>query len=1076
MRTLAQREGRTIRLCRDELFERDVIVKSAPTEPLTHEARLLLAVPPGTAPALIGLEWDADGRLSIVMEALAGRSLADAAESVEEGRAAALLQAACQCLIHVHRSGILHMDIRPENLFLLAGDGPPRIRLLDFGFSRNHSGALLRRDVPQGGTPAYMAPEVLRGWAFDHRADQYSLGATWRALFPALVSREPWAEILTRMCAASPADRFPDLVTARDEIGARFQLAPRDDRLPRLGGGPLRGRAGDMERLAGLLNEGAPVERILLTARAGTGLARFALETSLSIARDGPLPMRATSASILGNPLPAQFATRFRQYVAERGAAGGRLLCGVHDASPGLRWVPSELGDALRELFSGPRARRFELGPVDADAFVDSVAQALGTGGGLPGEIGRALHAQTGGDFRLADEGLREVLGRLRFREQGLACSGEPGSRWLSRWRPPRPDPRVALLPGEWLRALRICARVGASFPESVARGMLAALGEADALDRLIDLGLLQRQAGPRLAFLTPALWSHAGEEPLDCAGDVDAWLHAHWLPDPRRPEEVLAACRRARTLGDRARERDLLSGSIRQAIEDRRDDRLLLLAGPFGEDDFPASAADVRRRVSELAAELGPPWREADLLLSVTQALRPVSAEIAQQLLQELAEGDDREAALGAQLLRLDRIAGHRDERAHETALSSLEALVRRGEPWEAGYLDWAAAAHAFLGGRPAEAAEHARRGRERLDAHDGLRAGACALILAILRFREEPDAGLDDLETAEGLLPDPEERARACSNLAIMHLMRNDLERAQAAVERGLEALSGRPASVWRIVLEGRRTWILIELGKLGQALGAAQRLLEDWGARQLPAQRALAHLASGVCSHYREGSPASLSELARVWAEARQRVPHAILLSALRYLCDALLDLEAWDLVRAYGGALRADLEEGDAAGRLIAARIDALRAQAQGRPQEALELLSGLDLGPPGGLMVEERCWSILHRASARLAAGRARLEAPGSRGATKESTREAVEAAEELAAAEQLFAAQGRPYPRERARMERVRALAAAGLHQEAREAIDACVAGLRETEFQGLLARALRLRAEIALGMLAQEP
>ena len=95
---------------------------------------------------------------------------------------------------------------------------------------------------------------------------------------------------------------------------------------------------------------------------------------------------------------------------------------------------------------------------------------------------------------------------------------------------------------------------------------------------------------------------------------------------------------------------------------------------------------------------------------------------------------------------------------------------------------------------------------------------------------------------------------------------------------------------------------------------------------------------------------------------------------------------------------------------------------------------------------------------LHRAFARHALARDTHDEAGAR-----------EAAEEFAAAEAMLAASGHPYPRERARLERARALESAGLHDEAREAAGECVKLLRATEYRGLLARALRLRAELAL-------
>jgi serine/threonine protein kinase/tetratricopeptide (TPR) repeat protein len=82
-------------------------------------------------------------------------------------------------LSYVHRQGIIHFDIKPENLLLLSSgekdDQFPLLKLTDFGFSAKQKAAL---DFPLRGTLEYTAPELLRHEAFDYRADLYSLGAT----------------------------------------------------------------------------------------------------------------------------------------------------------------------------------------------------------------------------------------------------------------------------------------------------------------------------------------------------------------------------------------------------------------------------------------------------------------------------------------------------------------------------------------------------------------------------------------------------------------------------------------------------------------------------------------------------------------------------------------------------------------------------------------------------------------------------------------------------------------------------------------------------------------------------------
>ncbi|MBM3316857.1 MAG: hypothetical protein FJY75_03295, partial [Candidatus Eisenbacteria bacterium] len=75
LRELARREGRSVRLCRDRLTGGRVVVKGGPAEQILHEAAILLAAPPGVAPALLDLPWSPPDGPGAVMEVLEGEPL-----------------------------------------------------------------------------------------------------------------------------------------------------------------------------------------------------------------------------------------------------------------------------------------------------------------------------------------------------------------------------------------------------------------------------------------------------------------------------------------------------------------------------------------------------------------------------------------------------------------------------------------------------------------------------------------------------------------------------------------------------------------------------------------------------------------------------------------------------------------------------------------------------------------------------------------------------------------------------------------------------------------------------------------
>ena len=124
-----------------------------------------------------------DGAHYYVMEALEGRSLGSLlrdAAPLSVARALALLEQICRALGAAHARGVVHRDVKPENVFVVPReDGGEQAKVLDFGISHVPAAPGCERLTRAGaiiGTPEYMAPEQATGAVVDHRADVYAVG------------------------------------------------------------------------------------------------------------------------------------------------------------------------------------------------------------------------------------------------------------------------------------------------------------------------------------------------------------------------------------------------------------------------------------------------------------------------------------------------------------------------------------------------------------------------------------------------------------------------------------------------------------------------------------------------------------------------------------------------------------------------------------------------------------------------------------------------------------------------------------------------------------------------------------
>ncbi|KAJ1352970.1 Serine/threonine-protein kinase dkf-2 [Parelaphostrongylus tenuis] len=117
-------------------------------------------------------------RIFVVMEKLKGDML-EMILSSEKGRLSEritqfLVAQILVALRYLHNQNIVHCDLKPENILLTSNSDFPQVKLCDFGFARIIGEKSFRRSVV--GTPAYLAPEVLRNKGFNRSLDMWSVG------------------------------------------------------------------------------------------------------------------------------------------------------------------------------------------------------------------------------------------------------------------------------------------------------------------------------------------------------------------------------------------------------------------------------------------------------------------------------------------------------------------------------------------------------------------------------------------------------------------------------------------------------------------------------------------------------------------------------------------------------------------------------------------------------------------------------------------------------------------------------------------------------------------------------------
>ncbi len=323
----------TVYRARDTRLDRDVALKllrkgrqtAELADKILHEGRILARVRHRNVVTVFGVE-EQDSRIGLWMEYIRGRTLEQLLRSTGSfgAREAALIgQELCRALAAVHKAGLVHRDIKAQNVMREEGG---RLVLMDFGAGQFVHAAGPSTSGRLTGTPLYLAPELMRGEEATVRSDIYSLGVL---LFHLVTGQYPVS-----------ATSLDDLHQAHRE-GRRFRL---HDARPDL--------ADDFARVVERASHPDPTRRFASAGALQEALARsLGLDTTITMDRD------ALAAALASAPVP--------------GPAAVPAVPGVTSAFPFRWWHVAGMGFGLGAILV---ALLMWLLPRDAEPILQRAA------------------------------------------------------------------------------------------------------------------------------------------------------------------------------------------------------------------------------------------------------------------------------------------------------------------------------------------------------------------------------------------------------------------------------------------------------------------------------------------------------------------------------------------------------------------------------------------------------------------------------------------------------------------------------------------------------------------------------
>jgi len=798
-----------------------------------------------------------EGREFFTMELAAGQPITEALGGAEDPSLFPAAASLCQALQYLHSRGLVHGDVKPANVLVEARRRDELVlKLLDFGFTAAQG----TPELAGRGTAAYMAPEVIRGDAVDHRADLYSLGvllfevAAGRPLFE---SEDPLAVLRATLFQAPPDLRLlcPGLPLGLEEVisgllqkepGARYssadealaalnEVSGREDQVsvPEVDYAyvltpPLVGREQVLDSLlerAGWVTEGRGGS-VLLEGDAGVGRSRLIQELSVKLRLAGVPVFRAAFGEPGERPLGAA------------AAALSELAMAYQERASRVVEAHAEVVDRLKEAAPGP----VETGAAGDDR--DATFRAFEAIAALLDDLAVAQ------PFALVLEDLHEASSDVLAMARYIAFRRHRGPYLLLLSRCTGVRPRAGeeaeilfsdLEVSDSEGVLRL-GRLELADVEALVRGTL---GDAPGLDTLA--GRLHRDSGGVVGEVVAMLGALVGAGAL--TRRRGQWhLETDRLP---RPDEPLPGAGE-----DRDRLELLLDGA------DETQGRVLEMAAALG---FRGSLAALR----ELCERFAP--RLLSQLLTALEGLGRVGLLVTADSGEwQLGRPGLREAVLGrltrAKRTRLGKAAAAVLEGRQAPAATVAARWGEAGERRRAAEAGLAASEAALSAGARAEALELLQRVLDWLPARDRRREKVhvriASLALTLGRFEVAEEAAEPLL--ARGDRPD---LLRTMGDVA---RERGAYPRALECYEQGLEAARAADDDSLAASLLYAAGWVRMMQGDYPGAREAAAESLQRARQAEDPEGEARAHILFGNVGWY----TAEFEDARSAFAEAERR----------------------------------------------------------------------------------------------------------------------------------------------------------------------------------------------------------